>query len=142
MCQSCVAQLINAQNELLAQNTLLIQSFHSLLTPEPPSVSPTSNVGDPSFVSPESNSGIPDSFIFTKKAKCETKESTILQALQQSVLGRRDKTRAFVDELHYWQNELYVDAHYNAKVMYDELEKLTPLSFGYEVFKKYYNNTI
>jgi hypothetical protein len=26
--------------------------------------------------------------------------------------------------------------------MYDELNKITPLTFGYEVFKKYYNNTI
>ena len=61
---------------------------------------------------PESDSGsslsraqdfsaeIPDSIIFTKKAKKETKEATILQALQKSVQGRKDKTRAFVSELH------------------------------------------
>lgn len=83
-----------------------------------------------------------DSIIFTKKAKKEGKEAFILQALQKSVQGRKDKTRAFVQELQEWQKEGYVDAHYNARVMYDELEKLMPISFGYEVFKKYYNNTI
>lgn len=83
-----------------------------------------------------------DSIIFTKKAKTEHKEPVIIAALQKSVQGRKDKTRAFVQELHDWQNQAYVDAHYNARVMYDELGKLTPLSFGYEVFKKYYNNTI
>ena len=83
-----------------------------------------------------------DSIIFTKKAKKESKEAFILQALQKSVQGRKDKTRAFVQELQEWQKEGYIDAHYNARVMYDELEKLLPLSFGYEVFKKCYNNTI
>ena len=47
-----------------------------------------------------------------------------------------------MQELQDWQRDGYVDAHYNARVMYDELDKLIPLSFGYEVFKKYYNNTI
>ena len=83
-----------------------------------------------------------DSIIFTKKTIKEAKQATIIEALQKSVQGRKDKTRAFVDELHSWQKDGYVDAHYNAKVMYDELEKLTPLTFGYETFKKYYNNTI
>ena len=83
-----------------------------------------------------------DSIIFTKKAKKEGKEAAIIEALQKSVQGRKDKTRAFVDELHAWQKEQYIDAHYNAKVMYDELEKIIPLTFGYETFKKYYNNTI
>lgn len=83
-----------------------------------------------------------DSIIFTKKAKKEGKEAAIIEALKNSTQDRRDKTRAFVDELHYWQNDGYIDAHYNAKVMYDELEKITPLTFGYETFKKYYNNTI
>ena len=82
-----------------------------------------------------------DSIIFTKKAKKEAKEAAIIAALQKSVQGRNDKTRAFVDELHSWQKEGYVDAHYNAQVMYDELRKLLPISFGYEVFKKHYNNT-
>ena len=83
-----------------------------------------------------------DSIICTKKAKKEGKEAFILQALQKSVQRRKDKTRAFVQELQEWQKNEYVDAHYNARVMYDELDKLIPLSFGYEVFKKYYNNTI
>ena len=83
-----------------------------------------------------------DSIIFTKKAKNEGKIDTIIQSLQKSVQGRKDKTRAFVQELQAWQKDGYVDAHYNARVMYDELYKLIPLSFGYEVFKKYYNNTI
>ena len=83
-----------------------------------------------------------ESIIFTKKAKQEHKEAYIISALQKSVQGRKDKTRAFVQELHDWQNQAYVDAHYNARVMYDELNKITPLTFGYEVFKKYYNNTI
>lgn len=83
-----------------------------------------------------------ESIIFTKKAKQEHKEAYIIAALQKSVQGRNDKTRAFVQELQEWQEGGYVDAHYNARVMYDELDKLTPLAFGYEVFKKYYNNTI
>ena len=83
-----------------------------------------------------------DSIIFTKKAKKEGKQQLILSTLRRSVEGRRDKTRAFVQELQEWQKEGYIDAHYNARVMYDELDKLTPLTFGYEVFKKHYNNTI
>lgn len=82
-----------------------------------------------------------DSIIFTKKAKKEAKVAAIIEALKNSVQGRKDKTRAFVQKLQEWQNEGYIDAHYNAKVMYDELAKLLPISFGYEVFKKHYNNT-
>lgn len=104
------------------------------VTPEPSSVSPESNSGS-------STSEKPDSIIFTKKAKKEGKEAFILQALQKSVQGRNDKTRAFVQELQAWQKDGYIDAHYNAQVMYDELDKMIPLSFGYEVFKKHYNNT-
>lgn len=81
------------------------------------------------------------SIIFTKKAKREAKEATIIAALKKSVQGRKDKTRAFVQELQGWQKEDYIDAHYNAQVMYDELAKVLPLPFGYEVFKKHYNNT-
>ena len=81
-----------------------------------------------------------DSFIFTKKAKKEGKEPAILLALKNSVQGRRDKTRAFVDELHSWQQEKDIDAHYNARVMFDELEKIMPLPFGYNSFRKYYCN--
>ena len=54
---------------------------------------------------------------------------------------RKDKTRALVEELHSWQKDLYIDAHYNARVMYEELEKMMPLAFGYEVFRKHYNST-
>ena len=100
-------------------------------------IQPLSSSGAPDF-----SSEIPDSIIFTKKAKKEAKQSVILKALQNSVNGRRDKTHAFVKELQEWQKDGYVDAHYNARVMYDELNKITPLTFGYEVFKKYYNNTI
>ena len=82
-----------------------------------------------------------DSIIFTKKAKIEHKEPAIIASLQKSVQGRKDKTRAFVQELHDWQNQAYVDAHYNARVMYDELEKLMPISFGYDGFKRLYNNS-
>ena len=81
------------------------------------------------------------SIIFTKKAKREAKETEILDALLKSIQGRRDKTRAFVDELHSWQKEGYIDAHFNAQVMYDELDKLTPLPFGYDAFKRLYNYT-
>ena len=100
-------------------------------------ISPLSSSGAPDF-----SSEIPDSIIFTKKAHQEHKIPAIVQALQKSIIGRKDKTRALVRELQSWQNDGYVDAHYNARVMYDELNKITPLTFGYEVFKKYYNNTI
>ena len=83
-----------------------------------------------------------ESIIFTKKAKQEGKIPSIIKALQKSVQGRKDKTRAFVQELHEWQNDAYVDAHYNARVMYDELDKLTSLAFSYDTFRKYYNNQI
>ena len=92
-------------------------------------------------VQEEKPAEIIDSIIFTKKAKKEGKEAYIIEALQKSVQGRKDKTRAFVHELHAWQKEDYIDAHYNAQVMYDELTKILPLPFGYEVFKKHYNNT-
>lgn len=93
---------------------------------------------DSSFAS-DNVSDIPDSIIFTKKAKREAKIPAILDALKKSVERRRDKTRAFVDELHSWQKDGYVDAHYNAQVMYDELDKLLPLPFGYDAFKRQYN---
>ena len=82
------------------------------------------------------------SIIFTKKAKKEAKQAAIIEALKKSVQGRKDKTRAFVDELHSWQNDGYVDAHYNAKIMFDELEKIMPLSFGYNAFRKHYTNLL
>ena len=105
------------------------------------SFTPESDSGSSSSA-PNNNSEIIDSIIFTKKAKKEAKQADVIEALQNSVQGRRDKTRAFVEELQSWQKDGYVDAHYNAKVMYDELKKLIQLTFGYETFKKYYNNTI
>ena len=95
---------------------------------------------DSPSVTSEFDSDISNSIIFTKKAKQEHKEVLIIQALQKSVQGRKDKTRAFVQELHDWQKQAYVDAHYNARVMYDELEKLIPVSFGYDRFKRLYND--
>ena len=92
-------------------------------------------------VQAEENEPKTDSMIFTRKAKQESKVNEILQALQKSVVGRKDKTRAFVQELHVWQKDEYIDAHFNARVMYDELGNMLPLPFGYEVFKKHYNNT-
>ena len=89
----------------------------------------------------EQQTTVPDSMIFTRKAKQESKVNVILQALQKSVVGRKDKTRAFVQELHAWQKDEYIDAHFNARVMYDEMGNMLPLPFGYEVFKKHYNNT-
>ena len=90
---------------------------------------------------PEEKSAPVDSIIFTKKAKKEGNEAVILQALQKSMQERNDKTRAFVSELQSWQDDGYIDARYNARVMFDELDKMLPLPFGYEVFKKHYNNT-
>lgn len=84
---------------------------------------------------------IPDSIIFTKKAHQEHKIPAIVQALQKSLVGRKDKTRALVRELQSWQKDEYIDPNYNAQVMYDELQKIMRLPFGYEVFKKHYNNT-
>jgi Ca2+-binding EF-hand superfamily protein len=94
-----------------------------------------------SSIASEFNSDISDSIIFTKKAKKEAKQSVILKALQNSVNGRRDKTRALVKELQYWQNDDYIDPNYNAQVMYDELQKIMRLPFGYDAFKRLYNNT-
>ena len=93
-------------------------------------------------ITPVETSDIPDSIIFTKKAKKEAKEADILKALKNAFIGRKDKTRALVAELQSWQKEGYIDAHYNARVMYDEMNKIIPLPFGYEVFKKYYNHTL
>ena len=109
------------------------------ITPDSPSVTSETIVppGGKEF-----DSDISDSIIFTKKAKKEGKIPAIIDALRKSMQRRRDKSRALVEELAFWQKDEYVDAHYNARVMYDELAKLIPLSFGYEVFKKYYNNTI
>ena len=79
------------------------------------------------------------SCLFTKKAKNEQKEAEITQALQQSLFGRNDKARALVEEVRQWQKEGYIDANYNARVMYDELNKIITVPFQYDGFRKYYN---
>ena len=75
-------------------------------------IQPLSSSGAPDF-----SSEIPDSIIFTKKAHQEHKIPTI------------------------WQKDNYIDPQYNAQVMYDELQKILPLPFGYDAFKRLYNNT-
>ena len=99
-------------------------------------IQPLSSSGAPDF-----SSEIPDSIIFTKKAHQEHKIPAIVQALQKSLVGRNDKTRALVKELQYWQKDDYIDPNYNAQVMYDELQKIMRLPFGYDAFKRLYNNT-
>ena len=99
-------------------------------------IQPLSSSGAPDF-----SSEIPDSIIFTKKAHQEHKIPAIVQALQKSIIGRKDKTRALVKELQSWQKDNYIDPQYNAQVMYDELQKILPLPFGYDAFKRLYNNT-
>ena len=99
-------------------------------------IQPLSSSGAPDF-----SSEIPDSIIFTKKAHQEHKIPTIVQALQKSIIDRKDKTRALVQELQSWQKDNYIDPQYNAQVMYDELQKILPLPFGYDAFKRLYTNT-
>lgn len=113
-----------------------IQSPSSSVTSADPDISPLSSSGAPDF-----SSEIPDSIIFTKKAHQEHKIPAIVQALQKSIIGRKDKTRALVRELQSWQKDNYIDPQYNAQVMYDELQKILPLPFGYDAFKRLYNNT-
>ena len=79
------------------------------------------------------------SSLFTKKAQTEGRETEIIQSLQQSLVGRQDKARALVEEVRHWQKEGYIDPHYNARVMYDELDKILNLPFQYGGFRKYYN---
>ena len=79
------------------------------------------------------------SSLFTKKAHTEGRETEIIQSLQQSLVGRQDKARALVEEVRHWQREGYIDPHYNARVMYDELNKIINLPFQYGGFRKYYN---
>ena len=79
------------------------------------------------------------SSLFTKKAQTEGRETEIIQSLQQSLGRRQDKARALVEEIRHWQREGYIDPHYNARVMYDELDKILNLPFQYGGFRKYYN---
>ena len=79
------------------------------------------------------------SSLFTKKAKQENRMEEIVQSLQSAMNGRSDKARALVEEVRNWQKEGYVDANYNAKVMFDELNRLIAMPFQYPGFRKYYN---
>lgn len=82
---------------------------------------------------------IPDSCIFTKKAKMEHKEGTIIASLQASMQGRNDKARALVEKVRYWQDEGDIDRYYNAQILYVELVKLISISFSAANFRKFYN---
>lgn len=77
--------------------------------------------------------------LFTKKASQEKRINEIIQALEQSMNGRTDKARALVKEIRLWQKDGYIDANFNAKVMYDKLSQLIPMPFKYPGFRKYYN---
>ncbi len=79
------------------------------------------------------------SCVFTQKARQEQKEADITAALQRSLSGRNDKARALVEEVRQWQKDGYLDPNYNARVMYDELNKIITLPFTYPGFRKYYN---
>lgn len=99
------------------------------------------NAEDITPVQEEKPADISDSIIFTKKAKKEGKIDTIIQAFKTALSRRRDKSRALAQEVQIWQDDEYLDAHYNAQVMYDEIAKIIPLPFGYEAFKQHYNHT-
>ncbi len=94
-------------------------------------------VQQPEEVTPETV--MVTSCVFTKKAIHEEKESEITAALQRSLTGRNDKARALVEEVRQWQKMGYIDSNYNARVMYDELNKIIILPFQYDGFRKYYN---
>lgn len=80
-----------------------------------------------------------ESCLFTRKARQEHKADEIILALQHSLSGRQDKARALVEEVRMWQRQGYIDSNYNARVMYDELNKIIVLPFQYGGFRKYYN---
>lgn len=94
-------------------------------------------VETPEDITPE-EATVP-SCVFTRKALQEQKETEITLALQRALSGRNDKARALVEEVHHWQKEGYLDANYNARVMYNELNKILTLPFQYDGFRKYYN---
>jgi hypothetical protein len=77
--------------------------------------------------------------LFTKKTIREKKETEITLSLQRSMASRTDKARALVEEVRQCQKDGYIDANYNARVMYDELNKIITLPFQYDGFRKYYN---
>lgn len=80
-----------------------------------------------------------ESILFTKKARNEKNEATIVSELKRSMIYRSDTTKALVEELKSWQKEDYIKV-LNAKKMYTELYKLIDLPFVYDTFRKYYNN--
>ena len=94
-------------------------------------------VQQPEDITPEPASVT--SCLFTKKAIHEQKEEEITRALQASFSGRADKARALVTAVREWQRDGYIDSNYNARVMYDELGKIITMPFGYDGFRKYYN---
>ena len=88
----------------------------------------------------QSKADIPDSCIFTRKAKIEHKEVQIIASLQMSMQGRKDKARALIENVRFWQDEGYIDRYYNAQILYDELLKLLPIPFSAANFRKFYNH--
>lgn len=81
----------------------------------------------------------PELCIFTKKAIREDMVDEIIDALKKSMpTSRRDKARALVEEIRYWQGEEYIDKYYDASVYYDEIKKIMKLPFSYDGFRKYY----
>ena len=77
--------------------------------------------------------------LFTEKAKLENRVNEIIQALEQSMDGRKDKAQALVEEVKKCQKNGYIDSHFNARVMYDKLNLLISMPFQYPGFRKYYN---
>ena len=77
--------------------------------------------------------------LFTEKAKLENRINEIIQALEQSMDGRKDKAQALVEEVKKCQKNGYIDSHFNARVMYDKLNLLISMPFQYPGFRKYYN---
>ena len=122
--------------------------YHRYPVPAPDAVedvTPVETTVEPTMQQPQeaSEQSAPEkatmtSCLFTKKAFQEQKQAEITQALKRSLSGRNDKARALVEEVRRWQKEGYIDPNYNARVMYDELNKLIPIPFGYPGFRKYY----
>ena len=77
--------------------------------------------------------------LFMRKALKENMVEEIVQSLQRSLSGRQDKARALVEAVRQWQRDGYIDPNYNARVMYDELNRILTLPFHYDGFRKYYN---
>ena len=111
--------------------TVTISNGHTSVAPQKQPTPQTEDIIPEPVVQP--------SCLFSKKARQEQKKDEIIQALQQSMTGRQDKARALVEEVRQWQKEGYLDSNYNARVMYDELNRILTLPFQYGGFRKYYN---